>query len=117
MAFRLLFDEMTEASLADYCARMGHDVERVVEVPELGPGSDDGEIVPYAERENRLLVTCDDDFLGEHDATGRIGVLFQPDDRLPPFEVANIIDAVATHVDQNQVVAGGEAYHLTDDWL
>ena len=45
MGFSLLLDEMTEASLAEYCRKLGHDVERVVTVSELGSGSDDGEIV------------------------------------------------------------------------
>jgi predicted nuclease of predicted toxin-antitoxin system len=60
--FRLLLDEMTEGRLAEYLAKMGHDVERVVDCPALGPGTDDGDIVAYAEREERLLVTADDDF-------------------------------------------------------
>lgn len=75
MSFSLLLDEMTEAALAEYCDKLGHDVERVVDVPDLGAGSDDTEIVAYTEREHRLLVTYDDDFLGAHDALDRIGVL------------------------------------------
>ena len=117
MAYRLLLDEMTEASLADYCRKLGHDTERVVSVPELGAGSDDGDIVAYAERENRLLVTYDDDFLTDHDALDRVGVLFQADDRTPPFETANIIDAVASHAEQHEVAARSEAFHLTAGWL
>jgi hypothetical protein len=45
--FRLVLDEMTEARLAEYCDTVGHDVVRVVEVPELGPGNDDVDIVDY----------------------------------------------------------------------
>lgn len=108
---------MTEASLADYCRKLGHDVERVVNVVELGAGSDDSDIVAYAERESRIVVTYDDDFLTGHDALGRTGVLFQPDDRTPPFETANIINAVADHVDQETVVEHDEPFHLTSDWL
>ena len=117
MSLRLLLDEMTEAALADYCRRLDHSVERVVELRELGPGSDDAEIVDYAERENRLLVTYDDDFLVHHDALSRIGVLFGEDDRLPPFETANIIDSIEDHVDEQDVVEHDGAFHLTTDWL
>jgi hypothetical protein len=117
MAFRLLLDEMTEAALADYCRRLDHSAERVVELPELGPGSDDAEIVDYAESENRLLVTCDDDFLANHDALSRIGVLFSEDDRLPPSETANIIDSIESHVDQQDIVERDGAFHLTTNWL
>jgi len=89
----------------------------VVNVPELGPGSDDSDIVTYAERENRLVVTYDDDFLTDHDSLDRVGVLFQADDSTPPFETANIIDAIASHVEQQQVVERDEPFHLTTAWL
>lgn len=116
MAFRLLLDEMTEARLATYCQKLNHDVERVVTVQELGSGSDDAAIVAYAERESRVLVTYDDDFLG-HEALNRIGVLFQPDDRTPPFETANIIDAISQHVSSEQLVESEYPFHLTTAWL
>jgi predicted nuclease of predicted toxin-antitoxin system len=117
MAFSLLLDEMTEAALAEYCEKLGHDVERVVDSPDLVAGSDDTTIVAYAEREHRLLVTYDDDFLGGHDALDRIGVLFQVNDRTLPFETANIIDSVSEHIDQQQVVKSRNPVHLTTEWL
>jgi hypothetical protein len=117
MGFSLLLDEMTEASLADYCRKLGHNVERVVEVSSLGSGSDDVKIFAYAEREGRILVTSDDDFLAGHDAPVRIGVFFQPNDRTPPFETANIIDAIADHVDQRQVTESERPFHLSTAWL
>ena len=112
-----MFDEMTEATLADYCRKLGHDVERVVTAAELGAGTPDHDTVAYAERENRLVVTYDDDFLAHHDALGRLGVLFQPDDRTPPFETANRIDAVAEYVDQTTIVHSDEPFHLTNGWV
>ncbi|PSQ03101.1 hypothetical protein BRC95_09855 [Halobacteriales archaeon QS_5_68_33] len=115
--FRLLLDEMTEGRLAEYLAKMGHDVERVVDCPALGPGTDDGDIVAYAEREEQLLVTADDDFLAEHDALNRIGVLFLPDNRMSAFDTANALNEVATQVDQAAIVAHDEPYHLTGRWL
>ena len=108
---------MTEASLAEYCRTLGHDVERVVTVSELGSGSDDDEIIAYAEREGRILVTYDDDFLAGHDALDRIGVLFQANDRTAPFETANIVDSIADHVDQRQVVESETPFYLTTAWL
>ena len=117
MGFSLLLDEMTEASLTEYCRTLGHDVERVVTVSELGSGSDDDEIVAYAEREGRILVTYDDDFLAGHDALDRIGVLFQANDRTAPFETANIVDSIAGHVDHRQVVESETPFHLTTAWL
>lgn len=117
MAFRLLFDEMAEAAVADYCRKLGHDVERVVAVSDLGTGTDDGEIVAYAVRETRILVTYDDDFLGGHEALDRIGVLFGRDDRMPPMKVASVVDAIASHMDHQQIVDHDEPVHLTTEWL
>ena len=94
---------MTEGRLAEYLAKMGHDVERVVDCPALGPGTDDGDVVAYAEREERLLVTADDDFL--------------PDNRMSAFDTANALNEVATQVDQAAIVAHNEPYHLTGRWL
>jgi len=116
MSFRLLLDEMTEARLADYCEKLGHDVERVVEVDVLGPGSEDSEIAEYALSEDRILVTHDDDFL-DYEGLDTLGVLFQPDDRASPFETANVVDGIEEHVSQEQVVEHDGAFHLTDDWL
>jgi hypothetical protein len=54
------------------------------------------------------------DFLADNDALGRIGILVGADDRHPPFEVANIIDAIATHVDQQQFVGLDGSYPYDD---
>lgn len=117
MSFRLLLDEMTEGTLAAYLSKMGHDVERVVEQPDLGPGTDDGAVVDYAERNERLLVTADDDYLTEHDALDRIGILFQPNARLSAFDTANVVNEIDKLVDQEAIVEYDEAYHVTDQWL
>jgi hypothetical protein len=113
----LLADEMTERALASYLEKMGHDVERVVAVPTLGPGTDDDRIVSYADAENRLLVTYDDDFLTARETLDRIGVLFQPNSHTDAFDTANVINEISTYVDQEAVVAHDEAFHLTDRWL
>ncbi len=117
MVFRLLLDEMTEASLSEYCGELGHDVERVVEEPELGRGTSDTVVAEYAENQGRLLVTYDSDFLTDTAAQRKIGVLYQPDDRTPPFETAKVIDAVEEHLEQRQVVDNSGAIHLTSRWL
>jgi len=117
MGYRLLFDEMTEASLARDCTQLGHDTERVVAVPSLGAGSDDGEIVAYAETQNRLLVTYDQDFLQSCDATTRIGILYKPDDRTPPRVTATVIDAIANEIEQTALVRRRDPAYLTTEWV
>jgi len=61
MQVSLLLDENIAAPLADKLDKSGHDVERVVNVRELGDGVDDTTIRRYAVREGRLIVTSDDD--------------------------------------------------------
>lgn len=112
-----MLDEMTEAGLADYCSKLGHDVERVVEVENLGRGTSDDAIAEYAEEHDRLVVTYDDDFLLNSGTLSRVGVLYQPDDRTPPFETANIINAIDRYVSQAEIAEYDAAFHLTEGWL
>jgi predicted nuclease of predicted toxin-antitoxin system len=51
-----LLDENIAAPLADKLDKAGHDVERIVDVIELGEGIDDTTICLYAVREGRLIV-------------------------------------------------------------
>ena len=63
MQVSFLLDENIAAPLADKLDKAGHDVERVVDVGELGEGVADTSIRLYAVQEGRLLVTSDDDFI------------------------------------------------------
>lgn len=61
MGLRLVLDEDTERDLAQKLRHAGHDVERVVEVEDLGAGAADKGIRTYARRTDRIIVTHDDD--------------------------------------------------------
>lgn len=117
MPYRLLLDEMIERNLVEYLEKLDHDVERVVDCRELGPGTDDSRVVEYAEGHDRLVVTDDDDYLANHDALERIGVLFRPDARLSAFDTANVINEISNQVPQTAVVEHDEAYHLSEEWI
>jgi len=75
-------DENIAAPLADKLDKAGHDVERVVNVSELGEGVDDTTICQYAVQEGRLIVTSDDDFV-QMPADSHCGVFYVPDQSLP----------------------------------
>ena len=47
MAYRILADENVERATVNYLRKLGHDVERLDDVVELGLGSDDGPIARY----------------------------------------------------------------------
>jgi hypothetical protein len=63
MPVSFLLDENIAAPLAAKLDKAGHDIERVVDVSELGEGVDDTTICQYAVEEDRLIVTSDDDFV------------------------------------------------------
>jgi len=52
-----LLDENIAAPLANKLDKAGHEVERIVDVSELGEGIDDTTICQYPVREGRLIVT------------------------------------------------------------
>ena len=52
-----LLDEDTSEELAERLREQGHDVERVVEIRELGDGVDDGDVHNYAEKHDRVILT------------------------------------------------------------
>ena len=76
MQVSFLLDENIAAPLADKLDKAGHDVERIVDVSELGEDIDDIAIRQYAVQEGRLIVTSGDDFVqmpvGSHN-----GVFYQ----------------------------------------
>ena len=112
MGYRLLADENVAQATITYLEQLGHDVEWIRDSPELGLGIDDETIVQYAAAENRLVLTQDDDFL-ELAADGMAGVLFQPDETLSPRAVGDIVDELATHIDQSDVAVE----YISQNWL
>lgn len=114
VTLRLLFDEDTEMKFARLCERDGHDVQRVVEVPELGPGTKDPEVREYAKEMDRIIVTHDKGF-AKADASTHAGVFYAPKQHRSSFRLYRILSAVREAYpsrDALQPVA-----HLTDDWL
>ncbi|MFC7042863.1 DUF5615 family PIN-like protein [Halonotius sp. GCM10025705] len=73
----MLLDENIAASLATKLGKADHDVERVVDVSELGEGVDDTAICRYAAEEHRIIVTSDDDFV-ELPLDAHAGVFYVP---------------------------------------
>jgi hypothetical protein len=110
----LLFDEDTEAKFARLCEKDGHDVERVVDVSELGRGAKDTEIRRYANSTDRIVVTHDDDYVSgtraDDDRT-----FYAPNQRLSAFELYRILSAVCDAVSSAEELP--PIVYLTEDWL
>jgi uncharacterized protein with PIN domain len=107
MEFRILADENVERQAARYLEKRGHDVEMDVDV--LAPGVDDSEAVARATGENRIVLTSDSDFLSKDLTT-----LYVPDDELDAFPLAEIIDTIAGHMDQDTLPSNT---YVTRSWL
>jgi|GEM_PF-426860 predicted nuclease of predicted toxin-antitoxin system len=114
MQVSFLLDENIAAPLADKLDKAGHDVERVVEVSQLGEGVDDTTIRLYAVKESRLIVTSDDDFVQMPTDSHR-GVFYVPDQSLPPHELYNIIQRVVEAFPDREAM--DTVTYITSDWL
>jgi|GEM_PF-2119854 len=95
-----LLDEDTSEELARRLSADGHDVERVVAVPELGDGVDDAEVEAYAERNEMVIVTHDEGIYEEYEGKeGPLRVIWiTAQQRYEPYEkrqmIENFLDTV-----------------------
>lgn len=78
MAYRIIADENIEPYTRQYLGKLGHDIEWIGDVSGLGLSSTDREIATYSRRENRLVLTQDDDFFTELDLDDSTGSSFRP---------------------------------------
>lgn len=100
MGYRIVADEHIELPTRRYLRKLGHDVEWIGDVRELGPSSTDEEIAAYSLAENRLVLTQDDDFFLQLDLSACAGILFQRDQSLSAREVGDIVDEMSRYVPQ-----------------
>ena len=103
MAYRILADENVERATVNYLRKLGHDVERLDDIAELGLGTDDAPIADYARDQDRLILTQDDDFFTELDVENTAGVLFQWDQTLSTREVGDAVHEMSQYLDQSDV--------------
>ncbi|MFQ3319868.1 MAG: putative nuclease of putative toxin-antitoxin system [Natronomonas sp.] len=113
MSYSLLADENIERATVDYLTKLGHDIVRVQDIPDLGQGATDDEVVAYGNQEGRLILSQDSDFFTDINPEETAGVLAQRDQRLSAREVGDIIDEMAAYLPQEQVVLE----YVSADWL
>ncbi|MFW6384545.1 MAG: DUF5615 family PIN-like protein [Halodesulfurarchaeum sp.] len=103
MGYRILADENVERATINYLRKLGHDVEWIGDVEELGLGADDGSIASYGNETNRLILTRDDDFFLDLNIEDSAGVLFQTDQTLSAREVGDVVHELSEYIDQSDV--------------
>jgi hypothetical protein len=101
-----LADENVERQAALYLEKRDHEVEMVVDV--LSPGVDDEAISTRADERDQVVLTSDSDFLSR-----QITTLYVPNDELDSFSLADIVDTIADHVEQEQLPSNT---YVTDTW-
>lgn len=114
MRVSFLLDENIAAPLADKLEKADHDVERVVDVNELGEGVDDATIRRYAVESGRLIVTSDDDFV-QMPTDSHSGVFYVPDQSLAPHELYHVIQRVIEAFPNREAME--TVTYITADWL
>jgi len=113
MTYRLLADENVEVATTNYLRKLGHEVERLDEIDDLGLGVEDRAIAAYACEHDRLILTQDDDFFTELDVTETAGVIFQKDQTLSARDVGDVVDEMSQYIDQTDVTLE----YVSSAWL
>ncbi len=113
MAYRILADENVERATVSYLQKLGHDVERLDDVTELGLGAEDESIARYAREYDRLILTQDDDFFTELDIEDSVGILFQQDQTLSTREVGDAVHEMSQYLDQSDITLE----YVSGHWL
>jgi len=113
MGYRILADENIERATIRSLRKLDHDVEWIGDVDALGLGTDDERIVTYAESNDRLILTQDDDFLAAIDAEHGPGVLFQTEESLTAREVGDIVHELSVYVPQSSITLE----YVSRNWL
>jgi len=103
MSYRLLLDENVEHDVLHRLESHGHDVEHVDLVPNLSKGDADRELGTYSLREDRLIVTYDNDFVLDLSNESFRAALYFDDQSLSSKKVADIVHSMAQHYPQKQV--------------
>ena len=114
MTYRLVCDENVEHEVMFRLENYGHDVEHVDFVSKLGKGVTDDQIAQHSLREERLIVTYDDDFVLDFEPADYQAVLYLPDLSLSPSTIADAIHAMSTYYDQS-AISGVEP--VSSEWL
>ena len=113
MGYRILADENVEQATINYLRKLGHDVEWVGDVEELGLGAGDESIATYGRETDRLVLTQDDDFFTQIDIEETAGILFQKDPTLSAPEAGDIVHELSKYIDQSDLTLE----YVSRNWL
>lgn len=95
MAVKFLLDENMEPKVEHRLDAFGHPAESIGDVPALGSGATDAEIVTYSRENERVILTYDDDFITDHDPSDYHCVIYFANESLSATQVSDIAHKMA----------------------
>ncbi len=110
--WRFLLDENMEPQVESFLAAEGYDAEHVQDALSKG-AQDESDVLPYAMRTSRIVITSDvKDFAGL-DPSEHSGLMLLYEQRASAHEAANaVLDVVDAYGDRERFVA-----EAIDDWM
>ena len=96
MTVSFLLDENIEHEVMHRLRKRDYTVEHVEFHPDLGKGTNDTPIAAFSQRNDRVIVTYDPDFVVDHDASDYFGAIYFEDASLSAKEVSDILHAMAS---------------------
>ena len=101
-----LLDEDTSEELAQRLRDQGHDVERVVNIEELGDGVDDSDVHNYAEKHDRVIITHDEGFFNRcMNSAGAFRLLWITDQQaFEPYEKAEMVENAVEIIEEYDIM-------------
>lgn len=103
MSYPSLLDENIESEVLHRLEHYGYDVVHIDFAPELGKGTADTSVAEFSKKADRVILTCDDDFVRELDADVFRAVLYFDDVSLSPAKIADIIHRLSEHYPQDEL--------------
>ena len=100
---RFLLDENLEHEVYHRLENFGHDLLHIEVSDGLSKGVTDADIAAVSLDESRIIVTYDDDFRTDFDATDYHAVLFFGDESLSARDVADIVHEVSRYYSGNRL--------------
>jgi predicted nuclease of predicted toxin-antitoxin system len=100
---RFLLDENLEHEIYHRLENDDHDVIHVEVSEGLSKGDSDTDLGKRSLQDERVVVTYDDDFLTELSEADYYAVLYFADQSLSAREVADILEEISTHYDEEQL--------------
>ena len=110
--WKFLLDENMEPQVKSFLASEGYDAEHVQDALSKG-ARDKPDVLPYARKTDRIIVTSDVKDFGGLDPADHRGIMLLYEQRVSAYEAANaVLDIVDAYGDREPFIA-----EPLDEWM